>query len=337
MPKIVLFGATGYTGRLIAETLVEQGAAPLLAARDAGALRVLSAELGGVETAVADSGDPDSVRALLGKGDVLISTVGPFLRFGDAALAAAIDAGAHYLDSTGEGPFIRKVFDHDEPARAAGVGLLTAFGYDYVPGNLAAGLALEQAPEAVRADIGYFMSHAGTSGGTQASVVGMMFERAFALRGGKLTEQNMATVRGFDVEGRRHTAVSIPGSEHLALPRAHPKLRDIDVYLGVPGAGALAQPMRFATALTGAIARVDPLKRLAVGGLNKIVKGSTGGPSPQALSRTRSWVVADASDDSGRVLASQTLTGGDPYSFTAAILAWGARTALAGGLRATGA
>ncbi|MBO0855251.1 MAG: saccharopine dehydrogenase, partial [Nocardia sp.] len=74
-----------------------------------------------------------------------------------------------------------------------------------------------------------------------------------------------------------------------------------------------------------------------VGGLNKIVKGSTGGPSPQALSRTRSWVVADASDASGRVLASQTLTGGDPYSFTAAILAWGARTALAGGLRATGA
>ena len=75
-------------------------------------------------------------RALLAPGDVLVSTVGPFVRWGRPALRAALDAGAHYLDSTGEPPFIRTVFeDHDAAARAAGVGLLTAFGYDYVPGQ----------------------------------------------------------------------------------------------------------------------------------------------------------------------------------------------------------
>lgn len=89
--------------------------------------------------------------------------------------------------------------------------------------------------------------------------------------------------------------------------------------------------------LTGAVARVEPVKRLAEGLLKRVVQGSTGGPTPQARARTRSWAVAEAFDDTGRVLASVTLAGGDPYDFTGAILAWGAQTALDSGLSATGA
>jgi short subunit dehydrogenase-like uncharacterized protein len=135
--RIVLFGATGYTGRLLAEALVERGARPLLAARGADRLTDLGAELGGLETAVADVGRPETVRALVGPGDVLVSTVGPFVRFGGPAVDAAIEAGATYLDSTGEPQFIRHVFEDCGPrAEAAGCALVTAFGYDWVPGNL---------------------------------------------------------------------------------------------------------------------------------------------------------------------------------------------------------
>ncbi|MFI9535906.1 saccharopine dehydrogenase family protein [Nocardia fusca] len=336
MPKIVLFGATGYTGRLIAEILVGRGAAPVLAARNAAALEKLAADVGGADTAVADVTDPDSVRALLGPGDVLISTVGPFLRYGSPALAAAVEAGAHYFDSTGEGPFIRTVFGHDDAARRAGVGLLTAFGYDYVPGNLAAGLALAEAPEAVRANIGYFITDPGTSGGTRASMAGMLFEEGFALRGGRVVpERTAARVRSFDVAGRKLTGASVPGSEHFALARSYPHLRDADVYLGMPGGAA--HGLRVASLLTGSLARVTPVKRLAENTLTRFVKGSTGGPAATARARTRTWAVAEVADESGAVLASVTLTGGDPYDFTAAILAWGAQTALDGGLRGAGA
>src|SRR5690606_33779051 len=100
MPKIVLFGATGYTGRLTAQALTARGADPVLAGRNAAALEKLAADLGGGQTAVADVTDPASVRSLLGRGDVLVTTVGPFLRFGDPALEAALAAGAHYFDST---------------------------------------------------------------------------------------------------------------------------------------------------------------------------------------------------------------------------------------------
>ncbi|GGL31806.1 saccharopine dehydrogenase family protein [Nocardia jinanensis] len=336
MPKIVVFGATGYTGRLIAEALVAHDAAPVLAARNAGALEKLAADVGGAETAVADVTDPDSVRALLGRGDVLVTTVGPFLRYGGPALAAAVAAGAHYFDSTGEGPFIRTVFDHDEQARKAGVGLLTAFGFDYVPGNLAAGLALREAPGAVRADIGYFIAAPGISGGTRASMAGMLFENGFALRDGRVVpERTAARVRGFDVAGRERTGASVPGSEHLTLTRSYPQLRYADVYLGLPAVAA--HGLQATSLLAGAVARVTPVKRLAEAALTRLVKGSTGGPAPTARARTRTWAVAEASDDTGNVLASVTLTAGDPYGFTAAILAWGARTALDGGLRGTGA
>ena len=153
--RIVVFGATGYTGDLIARALVDRGARPVLAARNEARVRALAEELGGLEWAVADVERPDSVRALVERGDVLVSTVGPFARWGEPAVQAAIAAGAHYLDSTGEGSFIREVFERFGPgAQAAGCGLVTAFGYDWVPGNLAGALALRDAGEAAtqRAD-----------------------------------------------------------------------------------------------------------------------------------------------------------------------------------------
>jgi short subunit dehydrogenase-like uncharacterized protein len=116
--QIVVFGATGYTGRLVADALVERGARPVLAARNRSALDRMAAELGGLDTAVADVAQPESVHALVERGDVLVSTVGPFLRFGRPALDAAVEKGALYLDSTGEPPFIRRSSRSAAPRRA---------------------------------------------------------------------------------------------------------------------------------------------------------------------------------------------------------------------------
>src|SRR4029453_8147261 len=170
--RVVLFGATGYTGRLTAEAMVERGLKPVLAARSQDKLNALSEELGGgFETATADVADPPSVRALVEKGDVLVTTVGPFARWGAPAAAGATTAGAHYIDSTGEPPFIREVFERYSPAaEQAGIGMLTALGYDWVPGNLAGGLALERAGDlATRGDVGYFITGGGAVSGGRAA------------------------------------------------------------------------------------------------------------------------------------------------------------------------
>lgn len=342
--RIVVFGATGYTGRLTAEALVERGQRPVLAGRDSARLNQLAAELGGgLDVAVADVTRPETVVALVGEGDVLVATVGPFVKFGDAAAEAAIAARAHYIDSTGEPPFIRRVFEHYGPqAKRAGIGMLTAFGYDWVPGNLAAALALRDAgPDAVRVDTGYFVTGASAglgsfSGGTKASLAGVAAEPAFAFRDGALrTVRSADRHRTFALRGRELSAVTVGTSEHFGLPATHPNLREVNSYLG--WFGHLSRPMQ-AFSLVGAGAmKVPGARALSAKLADRFVRGSTGGPGPEQRARSGSYVVGEAYDVAGTKLAEAHLTGVDPYTFTAGILAWGARRAAADGMLASGA
>jgi short subunit dehydrogenase-like uncharacterized protein len=337
--RIVLFGATGYTGDLAARALVERGERPVLAARSEARVRALAEELGGLGWAVADVGDPAGVRALVTRGDVLVSTVGPFVRWGEPAVRAAIAGGAHYLDSTGEPPFIRRVFEEWGPgAEAAGVALVTAMGYDWVPGNLAGALALREAgPEAVRVEIGYFITGtASMSGGTRASSAGVMLEPGFAWRGSRLvTERGAARTRRFQVAGRSRPGVSVGSSEHFGLPPVHPGLRDVDVFLG--WFGGASEPMRALSLGLSAAGRVPGAKAGLRALTGRFVKGSTGGPDAPQRAKSGSLVVAEAQDGGGRPLAEVRLEGLNGYDFTAGMLAWGAVRAAAGTIRGTGA
>jgi short subunit dehydrogenase-like uncharacterized protein len=340
--RIVLFGATGYTGRLTAAALREGGAKPVLAGRNPSMLASLAAELGGgLETAVADVADPPSVRALLGPGDVIVSTVGPFARWGAPAIEAAIDAGCAYIDSTGEPPFIRRVFEEWGPRGvASGAPLLTALGYDWVPGNLAGALALDEAgAEARRVEIGYFITGSGMggmSGGTRASTAGVMLEPGFAFRGGRIaTEPAGRHLARFDVRGRERDAVSVGSSEHFTLPPLSPGLTDVEVYLG--WFGKLSRPMQVGSFGLAAIGKVPPLKSGLTALTRRLVSGSTGGPGEVERAGGGSYIVARAYGPDDDRLAEVRLSGVDGYTFTANFLAWAAVTAGDGGVTGSGA
>jgi short subunit dehydrogenase-like uncharacterized protein len=340
--RIVLFGATGYTGDLTARALVERGASPVLAARDEGRVRALAEELGGLNWAVADVERPETVHALVERGDVLVSTVGPFTRWGQPAVQAAVEAGAHYLDSTGEGAFIREVFERQGPAaQAAGCGLVPAFGFDWVPGNLAGALALRDAGEAAtRLEVGYFSPGAGSdamSGGTRASSASVMLSPGFAWHDGRLVDERPARrTRSFELRpGRSAPAVSLPTSEHLALPRIHPTLRNVDVYLG--WFGPASEPMRLLSAGLEPILMLPGARDGLQDLFGRFVKGSSGGPDAAARAKSSSVVIAEAFDGSGARLAQVRLEGRNGYDLTAGFLAWGAQTAAAGGLQGAGA
>jgi short subunit dehydrogenase-like uncharacterized protein len=340
--RIVLFGATGYTGRLTAEALVRRGGRPVLAGRSAQRLESFAGELGGgLETAVADVARPESIRALVERGDVLVATVGPFTRWGAAAAQTAVDAGAHYLDSTGEPPFIRQVFERFGPAaERAGCGMLTAFGYDWVPGNLAGGLALDEAGDAAtRVDTGYFFtgnSRTGTSGGTRASLAGAIAAPSFAWRDGRLvTERGAKKFRTFEVDGKQRPAVTVGASENFALSRVAPRLREVNSYLG--WFGPMSRTMQ-AMALAGSVAfKVPGAAKVFEATTGRLIKGSTGGPDEQQRAESGSHIIGIAYDAAGRPLAEVHLTGVNGYTFTAEILAWGALRASEGALKGAGA
>ena len=353
--RIVLYGATGYTGALTAQAMVASGTRPVLAGRDQNRLSALAARLSQagdgteLETAVAAADGPGPLRDLIGPGDVLVSTAGPFMKVGRPVVAAAVDAGAVYLDSTGEPPFIRQVFEEFGPrAERTGAVLLTAFGYDYVPGNLAGALALQAAgPAAARVRVGYFARgdmRRGTSAGTRASATGVLLEPGYAFRGGRIvSERTAAHVTSFMVDGKEREALSIGSSEHFALPRlrraaradgvpAQVPLTDVGVYLG--WSGRASRLVHYGSVLATPVSSL-PGVRWTLDAAARRIQRSRAVPGPAGA--IRSDVVAVAGDPNGKDLAVVHLTGGDPYSFTASILAWAAGQAAADGVRPAGA
>jgi short subunit dehydrogenase-like uncharacterized protein len=339
--RVVLFGATGYTGELAARAMANRGMRPVLAARRRDAVEALAAELGGLDATVADVSDPASVRALVERGDVLVSTVGPFARWGDAALDAAIDAGAHYVDSTGEPPFVRQVFEQGGP-RAAGAGslLLTAMGYGWLPGNLTGGLALAEAGDAATAvRIGYFTKGGGLggmSGGTRASAVGALIEPSFHYRGGRIvTERGARKVHEFRFGERTKPGISVGTSEAFSLPRAFPGLRDVEVYLG--WFGAASKPMQAFSLVGAGVAKVPGVTELMNAAAERFVKTSTGGPDEAARAATGSRFIAEALSASGEELATVRTEGVNGYTFTGEALAWAAERVAAGDSDGAGA
>jgi short subunit dehydrogenase-like uncharacterized protein len=319
--RIIIFGATGFTGRLIAERLAVQGADPVLAGRSEGRLRQLAEQLG-VEWRQADALRPNSVFALLEKGDVLVSTVGPFVKWGEPAVRAAIAAGGTYIDSTGEPTFIRRVFDEfGPPAARAGAALLPAMGYDFVPGALGAALALEEAGEAaVRVDVGYYAFGMRPSGGTRASTVGIVLDDSHAFRDGALTAvRNGERVRSFAVRGKNREALSIGGAEHLTLPASYPRLREVNTYLG--WFGSLTRPLQ-AASLAGSVALRVPGARALAQAAGDRLAGMGGDPDAGS---GISAIAAEAFDERGTQLARVELTGPEPYTLTADLIAWAAR------------
>jgi short subunit dehydrogenase-like uncharacterized protein len=321
--------------------MVERGLQPVLAARTQSKLDELAAELGGdLETRTADVSDPPSVAALVEPGDVLVTTVGPFAKWGQPAAAAATTKQAHYIDSTGEPQFIREVFErYGPPAQRAGIGMLTAMGYDWVPGNLAGALALDRAGDlATRVDVGYFISGGGArpSGGTQASLVGAIVAPAYGFRDGRVqTERGAKRVRSFRVGSKDLSGISVGSSEHFTLPRIAPRLREVNAYLGWFGPASRA--MQLFSACTSVGMKVPGAEKLWTSATDRFVQGSTGGPDAETRAKSGSLIVAIAYDASGRELTKVQLRGVDGYTFTGRMLAWAAERAASGGLKATGA
>jgi len=335
--RVVLFGASGYTGCLTAAELGRRDVPLVLAGRSAARVEAVRDELDLVaDVATADAADPTSVAGLLEPGDVLVTTVGPFARVGHPAVEAAISVGAGYLDSTGEHSFLRWMQTRHERARESGATLLPAFGFDYVPGHLAAALAIEAAQgEVSGVRVGYFGLGAGISGGTRASALGMLLEPGYLWSGGRLVEEAVGRrTRTFEVAGRSLTGVSVAGSEPLFLPRSF-ELAEVEVYLGVPRLGEHSSALAWLSAALSGASRV-PGVAAASRALAERVPGSTGGPSASARARSRSHVVAEAVAASGVTSGRALLVGPDPYDLTAVLLAEGAVRMLAGDAAAAG-
>jgi short subunit dehydrogenase-like uncharacterized protein len=303
--RTAILGATGYTGRLVVEYAREAGLPLRLVGRRREALATLAGESD--ELAVADAGDTEALRRAFEGCEAVVSLAGPFLDVGVAPVAAAIDAGARYLDSSGEQAWallLRERFA--AAAEAAGVAVLPCFGFDYVPGDLAARLAADGLEPLREIVVAYSVSGAATSRGTRRTISRVMRQPQVAYVDGRLVPSRFgATTRTIEFPFGERDVVEWTGTEPLTVPR-HTDVRTVRSYVRGPRiarfAGRISLP---AAALVRLASLVGPV-----------------GPDQARRGRTRFAVVAEARGEHGNRRV--TLTGTDPYALTALLLVRGA-------------
>lgn len=188
---VALFGATGFTGRLVAEYLLAHGPRDLrwaLVGRSREKLEAVRAELAerapgaaALPIEVADATDRPALDRVARDSRVICTTVGPYARYGEALVAACAEAGTHYCDLTGEVQFIRRMIDrHHERAKETGARIVHCCGYDSIPSDLGCLMVAEALvergarPTSVRLLAGE--SKGGVSGGTVASLMNVLDE-----------------------------------------------------------------------------------------------------------------------------------------------------------------
>jgi short subunit dehydrogenase-like uncharacterized protein len=338
---VVLFGATGFVGELTAQYLAEtmpEGGSWALAGRDQAklvAVRDRLAErrdhLAKLPLLVADVADAASIRAVAQNARVVITTVGPYLSYGEPLVAACAESGTDYVDLTGEPEFIDLMYvRHHEKAVRSGARIVHACGFDSIPTDLGVLFTLRNLPKDVPVSIdGYVRAHGTFSGGTLASLL----TSAARPRAVKEAAQQRRAVEPRP-EGRRISsragrfersdaakawAVPLPVLDPLVVARSAAGLPDYGPqfryrhhaavkHLAVMAGGALG--------ISGLLlaAQVPPLRRAA----QRIRKQGDG---PDAELREKSWFTTRFVGRAGDARVVTEVSGGDPgYGETAKML-----------------
>jgi short subunit dehydrogenase-like uncharacterized protein len=187
---LVVYGATSFVGQILCRYLVERHGTegPLrwaIAGRDAAKLAEVSTATGAaVEQIVADAADRDALDRMVGATKVVVSTVGPYAKYGSELVAAVVEAGTDYCDLTGETQWMRRMIDaHQDAAERSGARVVHTCGFDSIPSDMGVWFTQQRALERFglacnEVSMRVHALRGGASGGTIASMLNLMEEAA---------------------------------------------------------------------------------------------------------------------------------------------------------------
>lgn len=304
--RCLIYGATGYTGRLILERCIARGLRPILSGRS-DAVRAL-AESYGLEARVMALDDSAALRRGLEGIGVVLHCAGPFSRTSKPMADACLAAGAHYLDITGEISVFEALAVRSAEAEAARVMLLPGTGFDVVPSDCLAAHLKRRLPDAAWLLLA-FESTSGLSRGTATTMVENVAGGGAIRRGGKLVAVPAAwKTRVVDLGERPAEVTSIPWGD-IATAWYSTGIPDIEVYTRLsPGRRRLLVASRY----LGWLLAARPVQRW----LKSRVKSGAPGPSAHARAQGRSRLFGEAGNMAGQTVRSR-LTGPEGYTFTA--------------------
>ncbi len=325
MTAVLIYGATGYTGRLIVEEAVRAGARPVLSGRNAETLQALAAEFG-LEARPAALDDPAALDAAMRGMRVVLHCAGPFHRTAEPMLEACIRNRVHYLDITGEIAVFERMAASNVAARAAGITLLPGVGFDVVPSDCLAAHLHARMPDAVALELA-FTGGSGLSRGTATTMVEGIAQGGAVRRDCHIERVPSAfATRDIDFGDRVRHCVTIPWGD-VSTAFHSTQIPDIRVYTAVP---PKTVRMMLLTRPILPLLGTAPIQRL----LKARIQRRTPGPSAERRAGARSRLWGEVRDAAGNVMQSR-LVAPDGYSLTA-MTAVAAATRVAAGGVATG-
>lgn len=319
MPDVLLFGATGYTGTLTAEALQRRGASFVVAGRDRRKLDALAERTGAADARVAAVGDVDALYRALHDVGAMITCVGPFVELGQTAVEAAIRAGVHYVDSTGEIDFIDDLVDrYGAAAKEAGVVLAPAMGYDEVPAYVGLSRAVDDLPRPVHVALTHAFPSKASTGTLRTVLGGIAGADARWVTDGRL--ERVATA-----SRRRWAPMPAPLGPKLgiAMPLAIGRLAPLHLELETFEVYGTSHPVQ-ATAMRAGMPVAKALLGLGITrrAIDAVLDRRPAGPGPTTRQQDRFTILVEAW--SGSEWRNVTLQGVDPYGITAETLTAGA-------------
>lgn len=336
---VVVFGATGFTGALTAEYLAAHAPAGLrwaLAGRNAEKLAAVRSRLGAqwadLPVLTADVEDVASVRLVAEATRVVITTVGPYIKYGEPLVAACAAAGTDYVDLTGEPEFVDLMWlRHHEAAEASGARIVHSCGFDSIPYDLLALYTVDHLPEGVPLSLTGFVRAGGTfSGGTFHSAVEHMGRLRSVMRVGRerrRAEGKPAGRRVHGVAGKPHRdavaggwVVPFPSIDPQTILRSAAALErygpdfSYSHYL-VAGRLPIAVGLAGGAGALIGLAQVPVTRRL-------LLRLRDPGDGPSEEQRARAWFNVKMLGVGGGARVVTEVSGGDPgYGETSKMLA----------------
>jgi short subunit dehydrogenase-like uncharacterized protein len=288
--SVLIYGANGYTGELIARAAKARGHAPVLAGRRESAVRPLAEELGFAYRSFSLD-DAAAVDAGLAGIRVVLHCAGPFSQTSRPMVDACLRARAHYLDVTGEVAVLEAVKARGEEAVRAGVMLLPGVGFDVVPSDCLAAHLKRRLPSATQLRLGFHVRMELSRGTAVTTVEGVGLPN-LVRRAGVLTPQPMgALTREIDFGEGPLSCVSIPWGD-VSTAYHSTGIPNMEVYVVVPA--AMRASLKFSTLFA------PLLQAPAVQGfLKKMVSRGKPGPDAEQRARSRSKLWGEVSDDAG--------------------------------------
>ncbi|MFB9469476.1 saccharopine dehydrogenase NADP-binding domain-containing protein [Nonomuraea salmonea] len=303
--KIAVYGASGYQGGLVLAELARRGVEPVAAGRDAARL-----EKAGAPWRVAAAGDHEGLVSAFAGCDAVVNCAGPFTVTGAAVVRAAIAAGCHYVDTSGEQLHVKQVFDtFATQAREAGVSVLPAATDGCVPVDLLARLLADRLGPLA----GIVTVHAVTGGGMSRGSLRSVAETIDAIRAGGLIYSGGDWRPGGAARGE----VRLPGRAETTAVAAFPVPEVVTIPRHVP--------VRYVAGMTEAALG----ERLNSPLTPEMIDSLPDGPGAAIRRAQRFTYVLDATGADGR-RARGVVRGSDTYGTTAVIAVESARRLAAG-------